>query len=395
MKYRLALGSAVALGFARFAYGLVVPAMRDRLGWSLADAGLQTTANGVGYLVGAVVVAMVVRRLGSARTFQLGMVVTTLALAATAGTSSQLAQLLLRATAGTAGALVFVAGTVVAARLAATDRSAVTVYFGGAGLGVALSGSVLPLLLDGDSGRWPLAWLFLAGGSLVATVISWSAVSAVPSAPDTTARLGRLWPVGIAYVLFGAGYIVYITFLTTYLRAEHSGAHEIAATWTLIGVAAIVAPILWNRPLARWRDARAMATLLALQVIAALLPLLHHSRTTVLISAAVLGLTFLNVPASVAALVRRTVPQPHWTAVIGALTVLFAAGQTVGPWPAGWLSDRLGPSAALGWTAALCAAGALTALSWRAGSPPTHESSASPGPEQSGRDGAARGDAPS
>ncbi|TDU86860.1 putative MFS family arabinose efflux permease [Kribbella voronezhensis] len=364
MKYRLALGSAVALGFARFAYGLVVPAMREQLGWSLADVGLQTTSNGVGYLVGAIVVATVVRRLGTARTFQFGMVISTLALAATAVTSSQLVQLLLRATTGWAGALVFVAGTVVAARHA--DRSALIVYFGGAGLGVALSGFALPLLLDGNSGRWPVAWLLLATGSLIATVISWSAVSAVPPTPDVKARLGRLRPMGLAYVLFGAGYIVYLTFLTAYLRAEHSTARQVAITWTLMGVAAMVAPPLWNRPLTTWRNARPMAVLLALQVVAALLPLI--SRTTVLVSAGVVGVTFLNVPASVAALVRRTVPQPEWTAVIGTLTVWFAAGQTVGPWPAGLLADQLGAGAALGWTAALCAAGALVAISWTAGS---------------------------
>lgn len=117
-------------------------------------------------------------------------------------------------------------------------------------------------------------------------------------------------------------YIVYITFLTAYLRSEHSSALEVAATWTLLGAAAIVAPILWNRPLTTWRNAYAMATLLALQVVAAALPLL--SRATVLISAAIVGLTFLNVPASVAALVRRTAPQSEWTAIIGTLTVLFA-----------------------------------------------------------------------
>jgi predicted MFS family arabinose efflux permease len=334
---------------------------------------------------------MVVRGLGTARSFQLGMVVTTLALAATAVTSSQLLQLLLRATAGWSGALVFVAGTVVAARL--TDRSALTVYFGGAGLGVALSGLVLPFLLDGNSDRWRTAWLLLAAGSLVATAVSWSAVSSVPPTPDTKARLGTLWPVGIAYVLFGAGYIVYITFLTAYLKAEHSSAREVAITWTLIGAAAMLAPPLWNRPLTTWRNARPMATLLALQVVAALLPLI--SRTTVLVSAAIVGLTFLNVPASVAALVRRTVPRHEWTAVIGTLTVLFAAGQTVGPWPAGYLADHLGAGATLGWTGALCAAGALVAISWTAESRPIRESSASPAPGRSGRDDAARADAPS
>lgn len=48
----LALGTASALGLGRFAYGLLVPAMRSELHWSLAQAGALTTANGLGYLLG-------------------------------------------------------------------------------------------------------------------------------------------------------------------------------------------------------------------------------------------------------------------------------------------------------------------------------------------------------
>jgi uncharacterized MFS-type transporter YbfB len=39
---RRALGTASALGLARFAYGLLVPAMRTELHWSLAQAGVLT-----------------------------------------------------------------------------------------------------------------------------------------------------------------------------------------------------------------------------------------------------------------------------------------------------------------------------------------------------------------
>ena len=73
---RLALGTASALGLACFAYGLILPAMRSELGWSLAQAGALTTANAVGYLLGAVVAAPAARRLSLAVTFRLGMVVT-------------------------------------------------------------------------------------------------------------------------------------------------------------------------------------------------------------------------------------------------------------------------------------------------------------------------------
>ena len=174
---RLALGTASALGLARFAYGLLVPAMRAELGWSLAQAGPLTTANGLGYLLGAAATAPVARRLGVTTTFRPGMVLTTVALAATAVTSSDPSLLLARAAAGAAGALVFIAGGVLASRAAARLRSAVplTIYFAGAGLGIAVSGALIPPLLGDHPGRWPLAWAGLAAAAGLATVVSWTA----------------------------------------------------------------------------------------------------------------------------------------------------------------------------------------------------------------------------
>nr|WP_090764587.1 YbfB/YjiJ family MFS transporter [Nonomuraea maritima] len=46
-----------ALGLARFACGLLLPAMREDLRWSLAEAGALNTANELGYLLGAAVPA--------------------------------------------------------------------------------------------------------------------------------------------------------------------------------------------------------------------------------------------------------------------------------------------------------------------------------------------------
>jgi Uncharacterised MFS-type transporter YbfB len=60
----LALGPAVALGLARFAYGLLLPAMRSDLDWSYGLAGTMTTANALGYLLGALVAAPLSAHLG-------------------------------------------------------------------------------------------------------------------------------------------------------------------------------------------------------------------------------------------------------------------------------------------------------------------------------------------
>ena len=49
----LALAPVVALGFSRFAYALLLPPMRDALGWNFTQAGGINTANAIGYVVGA------------------------------------------------------------------------------------------------------------------------------------------------------------------------------------------------------------------------------------------------------------------------------------------------------------------------------------------------------
>jgi len=371
---RLALGPASALGFARFAYGLLIPAMRTELHWNLAQAGTLTTANSLGYLLGALATAPVERRLGVAATFRLGMVVTAAALAATAlAGGSYLALLVTRTVAGLAGALVFITAGVIASRAAASARSAapLTICFAGAGLGIAVSGAVIPPLLGQHPARWPLAWWVLAAAASLATVISWTAAR---GGRDTGPRpaliqlrgVARMWRVAAAYLLFATGYIAYITFLSAYLAAHHAGTGQDALTWAVLGLAAIAAPALWSRPISAWPGARALALLLAVLSAAAALALVTTAPAAITGSAFGYGATFLGVPAATTALIRARLPSRDWTGALAAFTVVFAAGQMAGPYLAGALADRYGAGATLAWTAALCAAGAVVSATVRA-----------------------------
>ena len=63
----LCVGAAVALGFSRFSYALLLPPMRANLGWTYVEAGALNTANGTGYVVGALIAAWAANRWGPAR----------------------------------------------------------------------------------------------------------------------------------------------------------------------------------------------------------------------------------------------------------------------------------------------------------------------------------------
>ncbi|MFB9237849.1 YbfB/YjiJ family MFS transporter [Plantactinospora siamensis] len=366
---RLALGTASALGFARFAYGLLLPAMRDDLHWTLADAGAMSAGNGVGYLLGALLATGLIRRLGAAAAFRVGMALTAGSLAATAVSGEYPLLLGIRALSGATGALVFIAGGVLASHGAARAASAVpiTVYFAGAGLGIVVGGVTVPLL----GAHWRLAWLGLGGAAALATVLSWSAAGADGGRPVAAghARLRPLWTTALAYLLFATGYITYITFLSAYLTDRHAPVGQVVLTWTVLGVAVAVAPAVWSRPIATWPGGRALGALLAALGGGSALVLVSSAWPVVLLSALAYGATFMGVPAAVTAVMRAHVPAADWSATLAALTTVFAAGQTAGPWLAGLVADRTSTAATLAWTAVLCTAGAVIALVGRPAAP--------------------------
>lgn len=358
---RLALGTASALGFARFAYGLLLPAMRDDLSWTLAAAGAMSAANGFGYLLGALLTRGLVRRLGAATAFRLAMALTAASLALTAVSGDYLTLVILRTLSGATGAVVFVAGGVLASRLAAGAASAtpITVYFAGAGLGIVLSGVAVPLLGE----HWRLAWVALGAAAALATAVSWTAARSEAGPPVTgRARLGPLLAPALAYLLFAAGYITYITFLSAYLADHDTSLGQVVLTWAVLGSAVAAAPAVWTRPIARWPGNRALATLLAVLSGGAALMLVSSATPVVLASALLYGATFMGVPAAITALIRARTPAADWTATLALFTAVFAAGQTAGPWLAGLIADRTSTTATVAWTAVLGAVAALIAL---------------------------------
>ncbi|PZG06972.1 YbfB/YjiJ family MFS transporter, partial [Nonomuraea aridisoli] len=186
----LSLGVAAALGLGRFAYGLLVPGMRTALGWSLAQAGAMTTANGAGYLAGALVTAAVTRRLGLSLTFRAGMILTSVSLAATAVSGAVAVQVVLRAVTGLGCALVFVTGGVLAGRLAARSGSAapIGVYYAGGGLGIVLSGTAVPFVAPD---RWQLVWLAFALAASAGTALGWRAAMSAATGTPAAGTPGR------------------------------------------------------------------------------------------------------------------------------------------------------------------------------------------------------------
>lgn len=349
----LAMGPAVALGLARFAYALLLPPMRAELGWSYAAAGGQNTSNAAGYLAGALVATAFARCFGDKRVFAMGMLLTALAIGASGMTASYGLQLVLRFVAGFTGALALVAGaglTAAAAQGGGRSRAPTLlgIYFAGGGLGITASALAVPPLIA--LAGWRGGWLVLGGLSLGATLFAWAVLARVPETASIAGPEGRggwsarfLAPKLIAYSLFGAGYIAYATFIIAYLKSvEQLSDPVVSAFWAVLGLASIVAAFAWGPVLGRLRGGWGASATIGTVTLGAAMPMIWGGIAGAFLSAVLFGGSFLSVVAAVTSFARRAARPDAWTSVIAALTVAFGVGQSVGPVLSGALSDGPG-----------------------------------------------------
>ena len=341
----LALSAAVSLGLARFAYALLLPPMRADLGWSYFTAGAMNTVNAAGYLVGALLAPRAFRRFDARRVMLAGGFAAALLLALHGWVRSDAALFALRFLSGVASAASFVSGGLLAARLAgqAAGRAGLVlgVYYGGTGAGIIAASLAVPPL------RWPVAWVCLGSLALAATVLTAFKTRSlvappVPGAPRVPLRLSG-YAFGLAgYMMFGLGYIGYMTFIITLLREQGLSGPVIVAFYTLLGAGVIASSWLWAGLLQRHRGGVPMALLNGLLAVATVLPVLSTSVLAVFVSGALFGAVFLSVVASTTALVRHNAEPAAWPAGIAAFTIVVAAGQIFGPSIVGWVADGAG-----------------------------------------------------
>ena len=353
----LSLGAAVSLGITRFAYGLLLPPMRADLGWSYALAGAMNTSNAAGYLLGALVTPALLRRTSPGVLLVRGSLAASVLMAASGLFTDTTVWLVQRLLAGIASALVFVTGGLLAARLGAMDPRRggllIGMYYGGTGIGISLSALVVPAVMQaagGSAHAWAWGWAALALLCFAGTaLLRWPAarMAALAGAPMAASGHARV-PVGrfafalAGYAMFGVGYIGYMTFVVALLHEQGLSVAGITAFYALLGVAVVLSPRLWSWLLDRFRDGRPLAILTSLLGVATILPALSGAWPLLLASGLLFGAVFLSVVASTTALVRHNLPPALWAAGISAFTIVFAAGQIVGPTVVGWIADGAG-----------------------------------------------------
>ncbi len=376
IAFLLSFGPTVSNSFARFAYALVLPAMRNDLALDWSQAGALNTANAFGYLAGALLARLWVGRTGNRPLFNAGMVITGLALLATGLTRDLNALALARVVSGIGGAWVFICGGALSGNIFSgqPERATTTIaiFFAGGGFGLIGCAIALPWMLGalGDA-AWPRAWQAMGVVSLaMALAAAWAAAriqepGRVQSGPAAWS-LRALMPQLMAYVCFGLGYIGYMTFVIAWVRENGGGTGLVMLVWTVLGLATLVAPAVWAGPCERWRGGRPLAAVMGVLAVGAFLPMYSVQPWVMVLSAALFGVAMFSAPSAVSSLIKHAVPMPAWGMAMATFTIAFAISQIAGPVATGWVADRFGSlRPGLTVSAAILALGALVALAQR------------------------------
>ncbi len=279
IAFVLSFGPAVSNSFARFAYALVLPAMRSELGLNYSQAGWLNTANALGYLLGAVLTRLLLQQWGNRLLFSVGMFVTAIGILATGFTDDLQWLAFARIIAGLGGASVFICGGALSGNVFA-DRpelgtTTIAVYFAGGGIGLVIGGVLVPVLLErGGNSAWPLAWIWLGIISLLMAMATvWAAYRIIePGAVVGNAKaaiggartsIAPFLPELFGYLMFGLGYIGYMTFVVAWMRESGAPVAMVVparlSRWSYRCGSRSGWPPLWRRRSGayRWRNGRA------------------------------------------------------------------------------------------------------------------------------------------
>jgi MFS family permease len=335
-----ALILAIGMGFGRFAFTAIYPHMLKEGVLSLRDGSLAASANYAGYLLGAIL-AMRARAHSAHRLCLWSVAGTALCLGVLALPMPVWLIVTVRGVAGVFSALAMVAASLWLLEQRRHARGAPLLY-AGVGAGIAVSAELL--VLASHLG-WHSAgmWLLLAGVTVLAGLAAAPSIAASGQAtldappPAAASALAPVapWPLVLIYGLAGLGYIVTATYLPVLVGAALPGLNS-AHVWAVFGLGAAPSCFLWHRLHGRLGTRQALRLNLLLQALGVALPVLAPSAAGYLLSAILVGGTFVGTVTIAMPAAQRAAVKAG-SNMMAIMTVVYGVGQIIGPVLAGSL----------------------------------------------------------
>lgn len=369
----------IGIGLARFAYTPLIPALVQEQWFTPANAAYLGAANLAGYLAGALLARRAAGAISEPVLIRAAMLAAAASFFACAHPLSFAWFFAWRFIAGLAGAILMVLAAPTVLPHVPSHRRGLAggVIFTAVGLGIVLSGTLIPLIL-----RLGLSatWIMLGALSLMLTAVAWNGWPRAAPTIQAAKRQGlrhpdrRLMALYLEYGLDAAGSVPHMVFLVDFIaRGLGRGLAVGSWYWVLLGAGAVAGPVLAGN----LGDRIGFGPALRLAFLAKALSIgwlaVSDGPVALVVSSLVVGALLPGNVALVLGRVRelaRDEREAHaaWSLV----TLAYAVGQAVGAYGLSFLFDRTGSYGPLFETAAAALALALLldfAVGWLSPAP--------------------------
>ncbi|WP_298241000.1 MFS transporter [uncultured Bradyrhizobium sp.] len=343
--------SLVGLGLARFSYTPLIPALIAAKWFSASDVVYLGAANLAGYLAGALAARAVATRIGAVRALQAMMLLATLSFFASSAPVSFIWYFAWRFLSGLTGGIIMVlAASVILPHTSAARRGIVGgVIFAGVGLGVAASGTLVPLLLRQGLQQ---SWYGLGVLSALLTLASWwnwPAEAKSDTASSHQAKRHQASPAArallIQYGLNAVALVPHMVFIVDFVaRGLGQGIGAGSYYWVLYGLGAIVGPLVTGHLGDRTGFGPALRAAFLIEAAAVLLPTVSTAPLSLIMSSVVVGGFTPGIVPLVLGRIHELVPHSteQQRATWSHVTTSFALFQAAAAYGFSWIFAQTG-----------------------------------------------------
>jgi len=349
------------LGFGRFAYPMLIPSMRGSLGFNYIEMGLLSGAIMLGYLLFSLIGGILATRFGPKRIVIASLLCGSISMFFFSRFSGFFPLLFFTFAMGGGGAGAHISMTTLTMAWFEERRlgKALGVVTGGTGLGIIVTGLLLPyLLFNLGKEAWRQCWLLLALITFSVAVIGSILLREKPSQATlfpprldgynesfASTEKGNgltLNAILIVYFVFGFAYNIYATYFVAYMVEEIRLTEKTAGDiWAIFGWMCIGSGLIWGFISDRLGRRKALLWNNGIISFAVFLPLCFHQSTLLGLSAFLFGATFLGTVTIIAASIGDQVVEKQ-ASVYGLVTLVHGIGQFSGTIFGGYLKDFTG-----------------------------------------------------
>lgn len=341
------------LGLARFAFGMILPNMQIELGMNATQAGIVGSANFIGYFIGLFLIAPFYAKFGPAQLISRALWTQCLSMLLMSLSPNYIWAASTYIITGFFGALANIAVMTYIAQVVPPQIKgrATGIVVAGIGLGIIVSGAVVPLVELILPFSWRISWAIFALLIAFMGVLTHATLeqfvphhTSHPTADTLHLRnilaFGPFWRTGFLFFIFGMSAISYMTFFVATAVNKWQVSTEISGTfWALLGVSSLFSGPFFGAVSDRIGRYATLSILFILQAFAHGLLFLTIPSGWLLVSAGLFGFSTWAVPSIMTTLSSELFGSSHTARILGLITLFFGIGQMIGPLGAGILTD--------------------------------------------------------